>query len=56
VKIACEIEANPPEAQYIWKMNTTHGETYDILSSQIAVDRNRSIAHYTPNSEKVSNN
>ncbi|XP_023158899.1 hemicentin-1 isoform X2 [Ceratitis capitata] len=51
VKIACEIEANPMEATYIWKFNATLGETIDIPASLIAVDRGRSIAHYTPMTE-----
>ncbi|XP_073844947.1 uncharacterized protein isoform X2 [Musca autumnalis] len=50
-KVACEIEANPPEASYIWKFNATLGETIDIPASLIAVDRGRSIAHYTPMTE-----
>ncbi|KPU75856.1 uncharacterized protein Dana_GF12266, isoform D [Drosophila ananassae] len=51
VKVACEIDANPSEATYVWKFNASHGETIDILSSQVAVDRGRSIAHYTPQTE-----
>ncbi|XP_067628687.1 LOW QUALITY PROTEIN: uncharacterized protein side-VIII [Eurosta solidaginis] len=51
VKVACEIEANPLEATYIWKFNATQGETIDIPASHIAVDRGRSIAHYTPMTE-----
>ncbi|KAH8402332.1 hypothetical protein KR009_011424, partial [Drosophila setifemur] len=51
VKVACEIEANPAEASYVWKFNASHGESIDILSSQVAVDRGRSIAHYTPMTE-----
>ncbi|XP_036334118.1 hemicentin-1 [Rhagoletis pomonella] len=51
VKIACEIEANPLEATYIWKFNASIGETIDIPASLIAVDRGRSIAHYTPMTE-----
>lgn len=54
VKVACEIDANPSEATYVWKFNASHGETIDILSSQVAVDRGRSIAHYTPQTENVS--
>lgn len=54
VKIACEIEANPLEATYSWKFNATLGETIDIPASLIAVDRGRSIAHYTPMTENVS--
>ncbi|XP_075166853.1 sidestep VIII isoform X3 [Haematobia irritans] len=50
-KIACEIEANPAEANYVWKFNATLGETIDIPASLIAVDRGRSIAHYTPMTE-----
>ncbi|KAM7345206.1 sidestep VIII [Cochliomyia hominivorax] len=51
VKIACEIEANPPETAYVWKFNATLGETIDIPASLIAIDRGRSIAHYTPMTE-----
>ncbi|XP_037944821.1 uncharacterized protein LOC119677515 isoform X2 [Teleopsis dalmanni] len=51
VKVACEIEANPTEASYIWKFNASLGETIDIPASLIAVDRGRSIAHYTPMTE-----
>lgn len=53
-KIACEIEANPAEATYVWKFNATLGETIDIPASLVAVDRGRSIAHYTPMTENVS--
>ncbi|XP_043947971.1 uncharacterized protein LOC108029676 isoform X4 [Drosophila biarmipes] len=51
VKVACEIDANPAEATYVWKFNATQGETVDIPASQVAVDRGRSIAHYTPMTE-----
>ncbi|XP_046810282.1 hemicentin-1 isoform X5 [Lucilia cuprina] len=51
VKIACEIEANPAETTYVWKFNATLGETIDIPASLIAIDRGRSIAHYTPVTE-----
>ncbi|BFG06323.1 uncharacterized protein DMAD_04855 [Drosophila madeirensis] len=51
VKVACEIEANPMEASYVWKFNASQGETVDIPASQVAVDRGRSIAHYTPMTE-----
>ncbi|XP_044317431.1 uncharacterized protein LOC108043645 isoform X2 [Drosophila rhopaloa] len=51
VKVACEIDANPAEASYVWKFNATQGETVDIPASQVAVDRGRSIAHYTPMTE-----
>lgn len=54
VKIACEIEANPAETTYVWKFNATLGETIDIPASLIAIDRGRSIAHYTPMTENVS--
>jgi len=54
VKVACEIDANPAEATYVWKFNATQGETVDIPASQVAVDRGRSIAHYTPMTENVS--
>ncbi|XP_019891154.1 hemicentin-1 isoform X3 [Musca domestica] len=50
-KVACEIDANPPEANYSWKFNATLGETIDIPASLIAVDRGRSVAHYTPMTE-----
>ncbi|XP_030554224.1 uncharacterized protein LOC115757909 isoform X5 [Drosophila novamexicana] len=48
VKVACEIDANPADATYIWKFNATQGETADIPASLVAVDRGRSVAHYTP--------
>ncbi|XP_034651458.1 uncharacterized protein LOC117890622 isoform X4 [Drosophila subobscura] len=51
VKVACEIDANPMEASYVWKFNASQGETVDIPASQVAVDRGRSIAHYTPMTE-----
>ncbi|XP_017150581.1 uncharacterized protein LOC108160840 isoform X6 [Drosophila miranda] len=51
VKVACEIDANPMEATYVWKFNASQGETVDIPASQVAVDRGRSIAHYTPMTE-----
>lgn len=55
VKVACEIDANPAEATYVWKFNATQGETADIPASLVAVDRGRSVAHYTPMTENVSN-
>ncbi|KAM8713345.1 hypothetical protein ACLKA7_013629 [Drosophila subpalustris] len=48
VKVACEIDANPAEATYVWKFNATQGEVADIPASLVAVDRGRSVAHYTP--------
>ena len=55
VKIACEIESNPSEATYVWKFNASHtGETVDIPASLIAVDKGKSVAHYTPMTENVS--
>ncbi|XP_062134765.1 nephrin isoform X4 [Drosophila sulfurigaster albostrigata] len=48
VKVACEIDANPPEATYVWKFNASQGEVADIPASLVAVDRGRSVAHYTP--------
>lgn len=54
VKVACEIDANPADATYIWKFNATQGETADIPASLVAVDRGRSVAHYTPMVENVS--
>ncbi|XP_023164952.2 nephrin isoform X5 [Drosophila hydei] len=48
VKVACEIDANPAEATYVWKFNASQGETADIPASLVAVDRGRSVAHYTP--------
>jgi len=54
VKVACEIDANPAEATYVWKFNATQGEVADIPASLVAVDRGRSVAHYTPQTENVS--
>lgn len=52
-KIICELEANPTDVNFTWKFNTTTIETIDLPASLIAVDRAKSIAHYTPMVEQV---
>lgn len=54
VKIICELEANPNDVNFTWKFNTSNAETIDLPASLIAVDRAKSIAHYTPMTEQVS--
>jgi neural cell adhesion molecule len=49
-KIACNLDANPTDIQFIWKFNNT-SETLDIPMAHMSVDRAKSIATYTPMSE-----
>lgn len=52
-KISCELEANPHEVNFTWRFNSSSTELLDIPVSLVAVDRAKSIAHYTPNSSDV---
>lgn len=54
VKVACEVEANPSDVSFVWKFNTSLVESVDIPANLIAVDRTRSVAHFTPHTENVS--
>lgn len=54
VKVACEVEANPSDVSFVWKFNTSLVESVDIPASLVAVDRTRSVAHFTPHTENVS--
>lgn len=38
---------------FTWKFNTSSAENLDLPASLIAVDRAKSIAHYTPMTEQV---
>ncbi|XP_055918673.1 uncharacterized protein LOC129950777 [Eupeodes corollae] len=51
VKVACEVEANPSEVVFSWKFNATATESVDIPASLVAIERGRSVAHYTPMTE-----
>ncbi|XP_055382448.1 uncharacterized protein LOC129612717 [Condylostylus longicornis] len=51
VKVICEVEANPSEVSFVWKFNSSTTEYVDIAASLVAIDRSRSIAHYTPMTE-----
>ncbi|KAL5287698.1 hypothetical protein ACFFRR_008543 [Megaselia abdita] len=51
VKVACEVEANPSDVSFVWKFNTSLVESVDIPANLIAVDRARSVAHFTPHTE-----
>lgn len=52
-KIVCELESNPNDVHFTWKFNTSSAENLDLPASLIAVDRAKSIAHYTPMTEQV---
>lgn len=52
-KIICELESNPTDVNFTWKFNTTTTETIDLPASLIAIDRAKSVAHYTPMVEQV---
>lgn len=52
-KIICELEANPNDVHFTWKFNTSNSENLDLPASLIAVDRAKSVAHYTPMTEQV---
>lgn len=52
-KIVCELESNPNDVNFTWKFNTSIAETIDLPASLIAVDRAKSVAHYTPMTEQV---
>uniref|UniRef100_A0A1B6CZ15 Ig-like domain-containing protein n=1 Tax=Clastoptera arizonana TaxID=38151 RepID=A0A1B6CZ15_9HEMI len=49
VKINCEVRANPPDVQFIWKYNTT--TMIDISPSNFSVDRTKSQLTFIPSSE-----
>lgn len=48
------MESNPNDLNFTWKFNNTSTESIDLPASLIAVDRAKSIAHYTPMVEQVS--
>lgn len=52
-KVICELESNPNDLNFTWKFNNTIAESIDLPASLIAVDRAKSIAHYTPMVEQV---
>lgn len=52
-KIVCELESNPNDVHFTWKFNTSSSENLDLPASLIAVDRAKSVAHYTPMTEQV---
>jgi len=45
--VSCEIEANPPEVQFMWRFNNT-SETVDIPQAHISSEHLRSTASYRP--------
>lgn len=52
-KVICELESNPNDLNFTWKFNNTIAESIDLPASLIAVDRAKSVAHYTPMVEQV---
>lgn len=53
-KIVCELESNPNDVHFNWKFNATGSEQQlDLPASLIAIDRAKSVAHYTPHTEQV---
>ncbi|XP_045478021.1 uncharacterized protein LOC123683162 isoform X1 [Harmonia axyridis] len=46
-RILCELEANPPEVQFVWKFNNSAG-TVDIPQNQVHTEKTRSTAAYKP--------
>lgn len=53
-KIVCELESNPShDVNFTWKFNTSIAETTDLPASLIAIERSKSVAHYTPTNEQV---
>uniref|UniRef100_A0A182LT84 Uncharacterized protein n=1 Tax=Anopheles culicifacies TaxID=139723 RepID=A0A182LT84_9DIPT len=54
-KIVCELEANPNNVTFTWKYNTSVSESLDIPASEVLSDRTKSVAHFKPVTEKVSN-
>ncbi|XP_037033009.1 nephrin-like isoform X2 [Bradysia coprophila] len=52
-KIVCELESNPShDVNFTWKFNTSIAETTDLPASLIAIERSKSVAHYTPTNEQ----
>ncbi|KAK9874036.1 hypothetical protein WA026_002389, partial [Henosepilachna vigintioctopunctata] len=49
-RILCELEANPPDVQFVWKFNNSAG-TVDIPQNQIHTEKARSTAAYKPVTE-----
>ncbi|KAL3288901.1 hypothetical protein HHI36_003346, partial [Cryptolaemus montrouzieri] len=49
-RILCELEANPPDVQFVWKFNNSAG-IVDIPQNQIHTEKARSTAAYKPVTE-----
>ncbi|KAJ8957703.1 hypothetical protein NQ318_017598, partial [Aromia moschata] len=47
VRVACELEANPTDVQFVWKFNNT-SDLVDIAQSEIQTEKTRSVASYKP--------
>lgn len=53
-KIVCELESNPShDVNFTWKFNTSIADITDLPASLIAIERSKSVAHYTPTNEQV---
>ncbi|XP_038121999.1 nephrin isoform X2 [Culex quinquefasciatus] len=50
-RIACELEANPPEVAFVWKHNTSVSETLDIPVTHVTSEHAKSIFRFKPISE-----
>lgn len=49
-KIACEVEANPTDVQFIWRFNNS-ADTIDIPDNKVFSEKARSVATYRPTNE-----
>lgn len=52
-KIVCELEANPHDVNFTWRINAT-GDIIDVPVSSVIVDRAKSVALYTVTKDEVS--
>ncbi|XP_075221463.1 nephrin-like isoform X2 [Lycorma delicatula] len=51
-RIPCEVEANPNDVEFIWKVNSTIGDLSELPTAQYTTEKARSVAAYTPVTEQ----
>lgn len=51
-KIPCEVEANPNDVEFTWKVNNSMGELSELPTAHYTTEKGRSVAAFTPVSEQ----